>query len=69
MNKGRPTGLLCGNTSVTNDVVVGTGKMDWPAILKAAKKAGIKWYFIEDESPTSVEQIPQSLHYLEQVKF
>ena len=69
MKKGTPTGLLTGNTAVTNDVVVGTGKMDWPAILKAAKKAGIKWYFIEDESPTSVEQIPQSLHYLEQVKF
>ena len=43
--------------------------MDWPAILKAARKAGVKWYFIEDESPTSVEQIPQSLRFLEQVKF
>jgi len=69
MKKGTPTGLLTGNTAVTNDVVVGTGMMDWPAILKAAGRAGIKWYFIEDESPTSVEQIPQSLRYLEQVKF
>jgi len=69
MKKGTPTGLLTGNTEVTNDVVIGTGVMDWPAILKAAKKAGVKWYFIEDESPTSVAQIPQSLRYLEQVKF
>jgi sugar phosphate isomerase/epimerase len=69
MKKGTPTGLFTGNTAVTNDVVVGTGIMDWPAILRAARKAGIKWYFIEDESPTSVEQIPQSLRYLEQVKF
>ena len=69
MKKGTPTGQLTGNTAVTNDVIVGTGMMDWPAILKAARRAGIKWYFIEDESPTSVEQIPQSLRYLEQVKF
>jgi len=38
-------------------------------VERAAKKAGVKYYFIEDESPTVVEQIPQSLKYLEQVKF
>ena len=69
MKKGTPTGLLTGRSEVTNDVALGTGVMDWPAILKAAQKAGVKWYFIEDESPTSVEQIPQSLRYLERVKF
>jgi sugar phosphate isomerase/epimerase len=69
MKKGTPTGLFTGNTAVTNDVIVGTGVMDWPAILRAARKAGIKWYFIEDESPTSVEQIPESLRYLGQVRF
>jgi len=69
MKKGTPTGLLTGHSNVTNDVALGTGIMDWPAILRAAKKAGVKWYFIEDESPTSAEQIPQSLRFLEQVKF
>jgi len=29
----------------------------------------VKYYFIEDESPSVVEQIPQSLRYLEQLKF
>ena len=38
-----------------------------PAILKAAKRAGVKYYFIEDESPAAAEQIPQSLRFLEQV--
>jgi sugar phosphate isomerase/epimerase len=69
MRKGTPTGLLTGHSDVTNDVALGTGIMDWPGILKAARKAGVKWYFIEDESPTSVQQIPQSLRFLEQVKF
>jgi sugar phosphate isomerase/epimerase len=69
MRKGLKTGELTGKTDVKNDVTLGTGQMDWPAILKAAKKAGIKYYFIEDESPTAAEQIPQSLKFLESVKF
>jgi len=69
MRKGLKTGELTGKTDVTNDVALGIGQMDWPAILKAAKKAGIKWYFIEDESPTATDQIPQSLKFLETVKF
>jgi sugar phosphate isomerase/epimerase len=62
-------GDLSGQSDVNNDVVVGTGQMDWPAILKAAKRAGVKWYFLEDESPAAAEDIPQSLRYLEQVMF
>ena len=69
MKKGTPTGLLTGHTDVTNDAALGTGQMDLPAILRAAKKGGVKWYFIEDESPWSEQQIPQSLKYLEKVKF
>ena len=69
MKKGLKTGSLSGKTDVTNDVTLGTGQMDWPAILNAARRAGIKWYFIEDESPTSAEQIPQSLKFLETAKF
>lgn len=62
-------GDFTGHTDVRNDVVLGTGQMDWPGILKTAKKSGVKWYFIEDEAPTAAEQIPQSLRYLEQVKW
>lgn len=69
MKKGTPTGVHTGRSDVSNDVALGTGLMDWPAILKAARKAGVKWYFIEDESPSVAEQIPHSLRYLEQVKF
>jgi sugar phosphate isomerase/epimerase len=62
-----PTGLLTGHSEVTNDVPVGTGKIDFPPIFRAAQKAGVEWNFIEDESPTSEEQIPQTLRYLETV--
>jgi sugar phosphate isomerase/epimerase len=67
--KSTAPGGFDGHSDVTNNVVLGTGKIDWPNVFRAAKKAGVKWYFIEDESPTSVEQIPQSLRYLERVKF
>jgi sugar phosphate isomerase/epimerase len=52
---------------VNDNVVVGTGVLDWPAILRAAKRAGVKWYFLEDESDAAPEQIPQSLRFLERV--
>ncbi len=69
LKKGVKTGDLSGKTDVTNDVPLGTGQMNWPAILKAAQASGVKYYFIEDESPTVVEQIPQTLKYLGDVKF
>jgi sugar phosphate isomerase/epimerase len=69
LKKGVQTGALTGHTDVSNDVALGTGQMDWPSILSAAKKAGVKYYFIEDESPSSVQQIPQSLKFMEQVRF
>jgi sugar phosphate isomerase/epimerase len=69
MRKGTPRGALTGSTDVKNDAALGEGLMDLPAILKAAKAAGVKYYFIEDESPWSEQQIPKSLRYLEQVKF
>jgi sugar phosphate isomerase/epimerase len=67
MKRGTPQGFT-GQSDVTNNVVLGEGIIDWPSVFRAAKKAGVKWYFIEDESPTSVEQIPRSLRYLEKLK-
>ena len=69
MRKGTQTSLLTGHTDVTNDVALGTGQIDLPSVLRAAKKAGVKWYFLEDESPTSEQQIPESLRYLKEVRF
>lgn len=64
LKKGVATGFLTGKTDVANDVTLGTGQMDWKAIFAAARKEGVQHYFIEDESPTSLEQIPNSLTFL-----
>jgi sugar phosphate isomerase/epimerase len=64
LKKGIATGSLSGKTDVANDVVLGSGQMDWASIFAAARKNGIQHYFIEDESPTSMDQIPASLKFL-----
>ncbi|HUA38346.1 MAG TPA: TIM barrel protein [Candidatus Sulfopaludibacter sp.] len=69
MRDSTPTGLLTGQTDVTNDVALGTGKIDYAPVLREAEKIGVRWYFIEDESPSSEQQVPQSIHYLETVKW
>lgn len=58
-----------GGTSVENDVVLGTGQVQFTEVLKAAQEVGVQYYFIEDESPRVVDQIPQSLKFLESVKW
>jgi sugar phosphate isomerase/epimerase len=69
MKEGTPTGLLTGHSNESNSVALGTGMIDYPPVLRAARKAGVKWYFIEDESPMAETQIPQSFYYLVTVNF
>lgn len=68
MKKGTPTGSLTGGTDVNNDVALGAGQIDMAAVLHTAEKTGVKWYFIEDESSSSEQQIPKSLQWLKQMK-
>lgn len=61
-------GNLSGGTPVTNDVALGTGQLNIPAILKAARKSAIEHYYIEDESPDYATQVPQTMAYLKGLK-
>ena len=69
LRKGVPTGDHSAKTALTNDVRLGTGQVDWRAFIRAGEKTGVKYYFIEDESPTAPEQIPESLKFLRGLKF
>jgi sugar phosphate isomerase/epimerase len=57
-------GDFSGRTDPENDVVLGTGQIDVPAVLRAAKRAGVAHYYIEDESTAAPAQVPRSLVYL-----
>ena len=48
-----------------NDVTLGTGQLDQAAIFAAAKKAGVKHFYLEDESSHSQAQVPLSIAYLQ----
>ncbi len=67
IRKGSPIGIYTGKAPKTDDVTLGTGQVNWPSVLAAAEKSGVKHYFIEDESPTVTEQIPDSLKFLETI--
>ncbi|SHF67717.1 Arylsulfatase A [Mariniphaga anaerophila] len=69
LKKGVERGSLSGKTDKENDVALGSGQLDIPAILKAAKKAGIKHYYIEDESSSYSKQVPETIRYLNSLKY
>ncbi|SKB02280.1 Sugar phosphate isomerase/epimerase [Prosthecobacter debontii] len=69
LKQGVATGSLSGQTDVNNDVTLGTGQMNWAAILATAQKVGVKYYFIEDESSSSESQIPKSVKFLQSIRW
>ena len=69
IRKGAQTGTYTGHAPLTDDVPLGTGMVDWKAVLREAAKAGVQHYFIEDESPTVLDALPVSTKYLSTLKF
>jgi sugar phosphate isomerase/epimerase len=64
MRKGAPTGFSNGRAPPADNVAVGTGQIDWPVVFVAARKSGVQYYFLEDETVTPLQCIPSSLTYL-----
>lgn len=57
-----------GHEDVETNVVLGTGQVDIAGVVKRAKELGVvKYMFIEDECSRVVEQVPQSLRFLEKL--
>ncbi|GAB5560353.1 MAG: sugar phosphate isomerase/epimerase [Synoicihabitans sp.] len=66
--KGVEVGFLRPNLPPEDRVVVGTGQIDWPAVISTARAQGIEHFFIEDEGVNSPRDIPLSLAYLRGLK-
>ena len=60
-------GDFSGGTPVQNDVALGTGQINIPAVIKAAKKSSIQFYYIEDESNDVNIQVPVSIALLKKL--
>jgi sugar phosphate isomerase/epimerase len=68
MKKGLPVEPGKGTAPAEFDVPVGTGQIDFPAVLRAALKVGVSQYYVEDESKDPLTHIPQSVAFLERFK-
>ena len=69
--KDREHGTKCNDTGGADEetnVVLGKGDVNIKAVMKAAKKAGVKHYFIEDESTRVMTQLPLSLQFLKSLR-
>jgi sugar phosphate isomerase/epimerase len=64
MAKGTATGDHSGGAPDDTNVPLGTGMIDYSAVLRAARDAGTKLFYIEDEHEDVVKQVPQTLRYL-----
>lgn len=53
-----------GKADVETNVVLGSGDVGIAEIMREAPKAGVKHYFIEDESSRSEQQVTESLRFL-----
>jgi sugar phosphate isomerase/epimerase len=66
LKKGVPTHVFTGGTDTRNDVTLGTGQVLWKPRIEAIARTQIQYAFIEDESPTVLDQLPNSLKFLAQ---
>jgi sugar phosphate isomerase/epimerase len=68
IRKGTTLGGSPGDVREEASVPLGTGLVDIPAVLRAARETGVRHYYIEDEAVDAARQIPASLRYLESVR-
>jgi sugar phosphate isomerase/epimerase len=68
LKKGVPVKAGTDGATADDDVPIGTGQIDYPAVLRAAIKAGVAAYYVEDESADPLGHIPESVAYLERFK-
>ena len=57
---GNNTGSAPDATSVS----LGRGVTNWPLLLRQAEKSGVKKYYIEDEAKEAVDQVPETIKFL-----
>ena len=69
MQSGIPRGSLSGGLPAEKQASIGEGQVDWPAVMAAAEKDGLTHYYIEDETPAPVTNVPRSISYLERLRY
>ena len=61
-------GNQLGEADVETNVVLGTGDVDIAGVIRQARINKIEYMFIEDESSRSMEQVPESIRFINSVR-
>jgi sugar phosphate isomerase/epimerase len=69
MKPGLPRGSLSGGLPAEQKAVIGQGQVNWSDLMAAAERDGFEHYYIEDESPDPVTNVPKSISYLETLRY
>jgi sugar phosphate isomerase/epimerase len=69
LRRGVATGVHTGGSNPdSTEVPVGSGQIDFRAVLRAAKEVGVERYYIEDEVADPFATVPVSIRWLASVK-
>lgn len=69
IRKGTVLGGLPRDVREEESVPLGTGLVDVAASLKAGLETGVRHYYLEDEAVDAVRQIPESLRFLNRIRW
>ena len=69
MKPGVPRGSLTGGLPDSLEAAIGEGQVPWPALMQAAQQDGFEEYYIEDETPAPLTNVPKSIRYLETLRY
>jgi sugar phosphate isomerase/epimerase len=69
MKPGVARGSLAGGLPDSLQAAIGAGQVPWAQVLAAAEKDGFEEYYLEDETPDPVKNVPASITYLEGLKY
>ena len=69
MKAGVPRGSLSGGLAAELQSIIGQGQVNWPGLLKEAERAGFEHYYLEDETPDPLVNVPKSIVYLESLTY
>jgi sugar phosphate isomerase/epimerase len=69
MRPGIARGSLSGGLPAEDQAVIGQGQVNWPEVMKVAARDGLEYYYLEDETPDPVTNVPKSISYLERLKY
>jgi Sugar phosphate isomerases/epimerases len=69
MKPGVPRGSLSGGLPAEQQAVIGGGQVNWADVMAAAKADGLQYFYLEDETPAPIVNVPKSIVFLQHLRY